>query len=131
MSASALDALIKQGKVVAGSRVDLGAVEHRHGRARRRAQARYQLGRRAHPDASSCQVDRVSGECEWIYLSTEMFKPLGIADQVLPKSKNAQGERVGALIARGDAESASSKSASCFPSRASITWVRCRPRSSG
>ena len=67
LAAAALDDLIKQGKVVAGSRVDLV---------------------------------RSSG----VYLSTEMFQRLGIADQVLPKSKNAQGERVGVLVARGDAE---------------------------
>jgi molybdate transport system substrate-binding protein len=45
-----------------------------------------------------------SASASGIYLSTEMFQRLGIADKVLPKSRNAQGERVGALVARGDAE---------------------------
>jgi molybdate transport system substrate-binding protein len=43
----------------------------------------------------------VSGE----YLTTELYQRLGIADQVLPKSRFiGGGERVGAVIARGGAE---------------------------
>lgn len=43
----------------------------------------------------------VSGE----YLTTELYQRLGIADQVLPKSKLiGGGERVGAVVARGEAE---------------------------
>jgi molybdate transport system substrate-binding protein len=43
----------------------------------------------------------VSGD----YVSTELFQRLGIADQVLGKSRLiGGGERVGAVIARGDAE---------------------------
>jgi molybdate transport system substrate-binding protein len=42
----------------------------------------------------------VSGD----YLSTELFQRLGIADQVLPKSRKIEGERVGTVVARGDAE---------------------------
>jgi molybdate transport system substrate-binding protein len=43
----------------------------------------------------------VSGD----YLSTELFQRLGIADQVLPKSRRIEGgERVGAVLARGEAE---------------------------
>jgi molybdate transport system substrate-binding protein len=43
----------------------------------------------------------VSGD----YVSTELFQRLGIADQVLSKSKRIEGgERVGAVIARGEAE---------------------------
>ena len=39
------------------------------------------------------------------YLSTELFKQLGIADRVLPKSRRVEGgERVGAVVARGEAE---------------------------
>ena len=39
-----------------------------------------------------------------MYLSTELFQQLGIADRVLPKSRKIEGERVGAVVARGDAE---------------------------
>jgi molybdate transport system substrate-binding protein len=43
----------------------------------------------------------VSGD----YLTTELYQRLGIADQVLGKSRRAEGgERVGAVIARGEAE---------------------------
>jgi len=43
----------------------------------------------------------VSGE----YVSTELFQRLGIADRVLSKSRRVEGgERVGAVIARGEAE---------------------------
>jgi len=43
----------------------------------------------------------VSGD----YVSTELFERLGIADQVASKSRRiAGGERVGAVIARGEAE---------------------------
>ena len=43
----------------------------------------------------------VSGD----YLTTELYQRLGIADQVLSKSRRAEGgERVGAVVARGDAE---------------------------
>jgi molybdate transport system substrate-binding protein len=38
------------------------------------------------------------------YLSTELFQRLGIADRVLPKSRRIEGERVGAVVARGEAE---------------------------
>ena len=38
------------------------------------------------------------------YLTTELFQRLGIADQVMPKSRRIEGERVGAVVARGEAE---------------------------
>lgn len=38
------------------------------------------------------------------YLTTELFQHLGIADQVMPKSRRIEGERVGAVVARGEAE---------------------------
>jgi molybdate transport system substrate-binding protein len=45
-----------------------------------------------------------SASASGVYLSTELFTRLGIAEQVLPKSRNAAGQRVGALIARGEVE---------------------------
>src|ERR671914_2547551 len=43
----------------------------------------------------------VSGD----YVSTELFRRLGVAEQVLSKSRRIEGgERVGAVIARGEAE---------------------------
>ncbi|MEO5740695.1 MAG: substrate-binding domain-containing protein [Vicinamibacterales bacterium] len=42
----------------------------------------------------------VSGD----YISTELFQLLGIADQMLGKSQRIDRERVGAVVARGEAE---------------------------
>jgi molybdate transport system substrate-binding protein len=38
------------------------------------------------------------------YVSTELFQKLGIAEQMAGKSHRIDGERVGAVVARGDAE---------------------------
>jgi molybdate transport system substrate-binding protein len=38
------------------------------------------------------------------YLSTELFERLGVAAQVAGKSRRIEGERVGAVVARGEAE---------------------------
>ena len=104
MAASGLDALIKQGKVVPGSRVDL--VRSSIGMVVKAGAPK--------PDISTIDALRqtllraksiaYSASASGIYLSTELFQKLGIADQVLPKSKNAEGQRVGALVARGEAE---------------------------
>ena len=45
-----------------------------------------------------------SASASGIYVSTELFQKLGAADQLLPKSKRIESERVGAVVARGDAE---------------------------
>ena len=104
LASSALDDLIDKGKVVPGSRVDL--VRSEIGMAVR-------AGARK-PDISSvtaliktlldAKSIGYSASASGIYLSTELFQRLGIADRVLPKSRNASGERVAALVARGDAE---------------------------
>jgi molybdate transport system substrate-binding protein len=38
------------------------------------------------------------------YISTELFQRLGIAEQMASKSRRIEGERVGAVVARGEAE---------------------------
>ena len=45
-----------------------------------------------------------SASVSGVYLTTELFQRLGIADQVLPKSRRIDTERVGNLVARGEAE---------------------------
>jgi molybdate transport system substrate-binding protein len=45
-----------------------------------------------------------SASVSGVYLSTELFQRLGIADEMRSKSKRIEGERVGAVVARGDAE---------------------------
>jgi molybdate transport system substrate-binding protein len=104
VAAASLDALIREGRVVAGSKVDLARSDI--GMAVRAGASK--------PDISSVEAFRrtllqaksiaysasVSGD----YLVTELVQRLGIADQVLPKSRRVVGERVGAVVARGEAE---------------------------
>jgi molybdate transport system substrate-binding protein len=104
MSAPALDDLIKQGKVLAGSRVDL--VRSSIGMAVRAGAPKPDIRTVAALTQTLLRAKSIaySASASGIYLSTELFQKLGIADQVLPKSKNAEGQRVGALVARGEAE---------------------------
>jgi molybdate transport system substrate-binding protein len=104
MVEEALDRLIKQGKVVDGSRVDL---------------ARSNIGLAVHagapkPDISSVDALKralleaksvaYSDSASGVYISTVLFQRLGIADQMMGKSKMIPGEPVGAVVARGEAE---------------------------
>ena len=103
LAASALDELIKQGKVVAGSRVDL--VRSRIGMAVRAGAPR--------PDITSVEALTqtllraksigVSSSASGIYLSTDLFQRLGIAEQLKGKIRISE-EAVGTLVAGGDAE---------------------------
>jgi molybdate transport system substrate-binding protein len=104
MADSALDGFIRDGRVVAASRVDL--VRSEIGMAVRAGAPRpdvstTELFKRALLQAKSIAY---SASVSGVYLSTEVFQRLGIADAVLPKSRRIEGERVGTVIARGDAE---------------------------
>ena len=104
MADAAVVHLIKDGKLLAESRVAL---------ARSSIGMAVQAGA-TRPDISSVDALKqtllraksiaysasVSGD----YLSTELFQRLGIADQVMSKSRRIEGERVGAVVARGEAE---------------------------
>jgi molybdate transport system substrate-binding protein len=104
MVGDALDALIKDGKVVAGSRVDLA--DSKLGMVVRAGTPKPDVSsveafKRALLDAKSIVYsDSASG----VYLSTVLFKRLGIADQIAGKSRMIPGEPVGAVVARGDAD---------------------------
>jgi len=104
MVADALDELIKQGKVVAGTRVDL---------------ARSGIGMAVRAGASKPDISSIdafkrvvleaksiaySDSASGVYLSTELFPRLGIADRISAKSKQIKGEPVGVAVARGEAE---------------------------
>jgi molybdate transport system substrate-binding protein len=104
LASSALDELIEQGKVVAGSRVDL--VRSVIGMAVRAGAPRPDISSVAALTDTLLRAKTVaySASASGVYLSTELFQRLGIADRVLPKSKNAAGQRVAALVARGEAE---------------------------
>jgi ABC-type molybdate transport system substrate-binding protein len=103
-SAQALDALVAAGEVEAGTRRDL--VLSRIGMAVRAGAP--------HPDISS--VDALvravrearsvaySASVSGTYLATELFPRLGLAEEIAAKGRRIESERVGAVVARGDAE---------------------------
>jgi molybdate transport system substrate-binding protein len=98
-----LDDLIKNGKVLPGSGVDL--VRSLTAMAVKAGAPKPDIStlegfKKALLDAKSIAYsDSASG----VYISTELFQKLGIADRVLPKSKRTTGQ-VGLAVARGDAE---------------------------
>lgn len=104
MASTALDELIEQGKVVRGSRVDL--VRSGIGMAVRAGAPK--------PDIRTVEAlirtllaaksIAYSASASGLYLSTKLFPRLGIADQIRDKSIRVVSERVGAVVARGDAE---------------------------
>jgi molybdate transport system substrate-binding protein len=104
LPAEALDELIKKGLVAAGSRVDLA--RSAIGMAVRSGAPKPDIStvdalKKALLDARSVAYSgSVSGE----YLSRELFPKLGIADALKAKSQRIDRERVGAVIARGEAE---------------------------
>jgi molybdate transport system substrate-binding protein len=104
MAAPALDELIKQGKIEAGSRRDLvrssiGMVV-RAGAPKPDISSVEALKRTLLAATSIAYSDSASG----VYISTQMFQRLGIANQIISKCKKIEGERVAAVVARGDAQ---------------------------
>ena len=100
----ALEDLVKQGVVTPGSRVDL---------------ARSGIGvvvpaGAPHPDVSTTAALRqalldaksvaYSDSASGVYIQNEMFKRLGIAEQMAGKARMIPAEPVGEVVARGDAE---------------------------
>jgi len=104
MAAPALDNLIKQGKVQAGSRVDL--VQSLMGMAVKDGAPKPDIGsvdalkRTLLAAKSIAYSDSASG----VYLSTELFPKLGIADQIRGKSRKIEADPVGEAVARGEIE---------------------------
>jgi putative tricarboxylic transport membrane protein len=104
LTAEALEALAAQGKVDRRTRADL--VRSRIGMAVRSGAPK--------PDISS--VDALvrtllgatsvaySASASGTYLSTELFPRLGVAEQMKAKGRRIVSERVGSVVARGDAE---------------------------
>src|SRR5467141_3575203 len=100
----ALEDLVKQGKVVADSRVDL--VKSPIGIAVKSGAPK--------PDISS--VDAVkrallatksiaySDSASGVYVSTEMFEKLGVAEAMKDKARKIPATPVGEIVAHGDAE---------------------------
>jgi molybdate transport system substrate-binding protein len=100
----ALGDLIKQGKVVADSRVDLAksliGVVVKSGAPKPDISSAGALKRALLAAKSIAYSDSASG----VYVSTEMFQRLGIAEAVKDKARKIPAEPVAGVVARGDAE---------------------------
>jgi molybdate transport system substrate-binding protein len=101
---AALDQLIQGGLVVAGGKVALArsaiGMAVRAGAPKPDISSVDALKRALLQAKSVAYSASVSGE----YLSTELFPRLGIVDEMKPKSLRIERERVGAVVARGEAE---------------------------
>lgn len=104
MVADTLEDLIKQGKVRAGTRVDL--VRSSIGLAVKQGAPKPDIGsvdalkRTLLAAKSIAYSDSASG----VYLETDLFPRLGIAEQLKGKSRKIEGSAVGEVVAKGDAE---------------------------
>ena len=104
LAADGLEALIARGLAQPGSRVDIA--RSLIGLAVRQGAPR--------PDISTVDALRqallaagsiaYSASASGVYIETEMYRRLGIHDQVMPKSRRILSERVGTVVARGEAE---------------------------
>ena len=104
MAAPALADLIKQGKVRADSRVDL--VQSNIGMAVKAGAPK--------PDISTVDALKrtllaaksigYSDSASGVYLSTELFPKLGIADRIKGKTRKIEADPVGGVVAKGEVE---------------------------
>jgi len=101
---AALEPLVKKGQVVSASRVPLA--RSMIGIAVRKGAPRPDIRTVAALRQTLLEAKSIaySASASGTYVSTELFKRLGIADQVKDKAKRIESERVGAVVARGDAE---------------------------
>ena len=104
MAGPALDDLIKQGKVRADSRVDLAqskiGMAVKAGAPKPDISTLDGLKRTLLAAKSIAYSDSASG----VYLSTELFPKLGIAEQIKGKCKKIEADPVGGVVASGEAE---------------------------
>jgi molybdate transport system substrate-binding protein len=100
----ALGDLVKQGKVIADSRVDLVkspiGIAVRSGAPRPDISSADAVKRALLAAKSIAYSDSASG----VYVGTEMFQRLGIAEDMKSKARQIPAEPVAGVVARGDAE---------------------------
>jgi len=104
LSEGGLEALMQGGKLVPGSRVDI--VRSQIGAAVRKGTPKPDIStvpalRQALLNASSVAY---SASASGTYLSNELFAKLGVQERLAQTGKKILSERVGAVVARGDAE---------------------------
>jgi molybdate transport system substrate-binding protein len=104
LAREALDGLARRGQVVQGSLVDL---------ARSRIARAVKAGAREPDISTDARLRQVlldarsiaySDSASGVYISSEMLKKLGIANQVASKTKKIEGTPVGEIVAKGEAE---------------------------
>jgi molybdate transport system substrate-binding protein len=104
MVGHALGDLVKQGKVIADSHVDLAkspiGIAVRSGTPKPDISSADAVRRALLAAKSIAYSDSASG----VYVSTEMFQRLGIADAMKDKARKIPAEPVAGVVARGDAE---------------------------
>jgi molybdate transport system substrate-binding protein len=104
LASQSLDALIQKGKVRAGSRVDLVrsliGMAVKAGASKPDISTVDALKRTLLATKSIAYSDSLSG----VYLSTELFPKLGIADQIKNKTRKIEADPVGGVVATGEAE---------------------------
>ena len=100
----ALDDLTKKGKVVAGSHVDLTkspiGIAVKSGAPKPDISSAEAVKRALLAAKTIAYSDSASG----VYVSTEMFDKLGIADAMKDKARKIPATPVGEIVARGEAE---------------------------
>jgi len=104
LASDGLEALIARGLAQPGSRVDI---------------ARSLIGMCVREGAPKPDISTVDGlrqallkassiaysaSASGVYIETEMFRKLGVADEVTPKARRIYSERVASVVARGEAE---------------------------
>ncbi len=104
MSKPALERLAEQGEVVGTSRVDL--VDSQIGMAVKSGASKPDIST---PDAfiaalRAAESIGFSASLSGTYLSTDLLPRLGIWEELEPRSNRVVGERVGAVVARGEVE---------------------------
>jgi molybdate transport system substrate-binding protein len=104
LAGPSLDEFIKAGKVAPGSRVDL--VRSSIGFAVKSGAPKPDISTMAALKKTLLDAQSIaySASASGVYFSTVLVQKMGIADQVLPKSKRILSERVGTIVARGEAE---------------------------
>ena len=104
LARAALDALAKSGAVIDGSQIDL---------ARSRIAMAVKAGARVPDISTEARFRQVlvgarsiaySDSASGVYISTEMFRKLGVAGLVSGKARKIEGTPVGEIVASGDAE---------------------------
>jgi molybdate transport system substrate-binding protein len=104
MASASIADLTKAGRVVSGSRVDLARSSI--GLAVRAGAPKPDISTVAALTRALLQANSVaySSSVSGVYVSTELFQRLGIAESMRPKSRKVDAEPVAAVVARGEAE---------------------------